>query len=40
MWANHPEIAERWTHEHGSKPQPETKSRSEHFKDGHKKDER
>jgi hypothetical protein len=36
LWANHPEVARRWTEEHGSYEQ----SRNSHFnlgkKDGHK----
>lgn len=33
MWANHPEIAERWTQEYGSAPQPD--NRNEEFRHGH-----
>lgn len=26
MWANHPDIARRWTEEYGSEPQPKRKA--------------
>lgn len=35
MWAKHPEIAERWTEEYGSSPEPKKDERNEHFRKGH-----
>lgn len=35
LWAKHPEIAEKWTEEHGSKPQPKKETRNDHFTKGH-----
>lgn len=40
MWAKHPEIAERWTEEYGSTPEPKD-NRNEHFTKGaHEHEER
>lgn len=33
MWKNHPDIARRWTQEHGSSPEKKD-DRNEHFKHG------
>lgn len=36
LWAKHPEIAEKWTEEHGSEPQPDKPHRAlsdKQFKD-------
>lgn len=40
LWIHHPEIAQRWASEYGSKPEsePERPGRNEAFRQGHEND--